>query len=202
MTSELTKWYLVQRSHTNLLIHSLFWVFPCKHFPSSSGVLRAKGGIYTEGRNGQIGSLTKTAWMSVDTTSPLLVREAVSCTAGSVTNTWHNRRYAEAPLFCMQVAIQLSCIKSPLARSLTNEACSHPMSKVTTFIPSADRISLVEANINYFCWLHTLRKTRIPLARHICARLTCLAEWLRQCLLDAVPCLFVSRMPLPVIVLH
>ncbi len=29
---------------------------------------------------------------------------------------------------------------------------------------SLGEISLVEANVNYLCWLHTLRKTKIPLA--------------------------------------
>ncbi len=43
-------------------------------------------------------------------------------------------------------------------------------------LPSADRISLVEANIRYLRWLHTLRETSIPLARYICACLTGVPE--------------------------
>ena len=69
--------------------------------------------------------------------------------------------------------------KSPLARSLTNDVCSSDVEGEVwwmTFLPSAERIWLVESKVNYSCWLHTLRKTNIPLARHICACLTGVAE--------------------------
>ncbi len=45
-----------------------------------------------------------------------------------------------------------------------------------SFLPTAERIWLVELKVNYRCWLNTLRKTNIPLARHICAFLTGVAS--------------------------
>ena len=87
---------------------------------------------------------------------------------------------------CSHEAFVVTCIcakahtgEIPAGEVLTNDACSSEVEGEVgwmTFLPSAERIWLVESKVNYRCWLHTLRKTNIPLARHICACLTGVAE--------------------------